>query len=72
MHCPFDRYTCAMQIQKRKEGDRDWRRTLELPAELREPLESLARVNERSTSAEIRIALRQHVKRAAASGDDDG
>ena len=58
-----------MHIQK--EGERDWRRTLELPAELREPLESLARVNERSTSAEIRIALRQHVKRATRDDGDE-
>ncbi len=50
----------------------NWRQTLELPGDLREPLMDLARRNERSTSAEIRVALRRHVKAAeAGSGADD-
>jgi hypothetical protein len=46
------------------QAEHDWRRTLDLPADLREPLADLARQNERSTAAEIRLALREHVERA--------
>lgn len=46
--------------------EHDWRRTLDLPAELREPLAELAERAERSVAAEIRVALREHVERAAA------
>ena len=52
-----------MQTQARHQNH-DWRRTLVLPSELREPLAELARANERSTSAEIRVALRRHVRAA--------
>ena len=50
-------------MNQQKSQARDWRRTIELPAELREPLDEIARRNERSTSAEIRVALRRHVER---------
>ena len=49
-----------METQPR---ERDWRRTLELPAEIKTPLVELAAQRERSVSAEIRVALREHVER---------
>lgn len=50
-----------------------WRRTIELSPDLREPLAELARRNDRTTSAEIRHALKQHLERAEhVSDSDDG
>lgn len=40
--------------------------SLRLPAQLLQRLAELARDNERSVSAEARLALRQHLERAAA------
>jgi predicted DNA-binding protein len=42
----------------------DWRRTIHLPGELREPLTVLAKASERTVSGEIRAALREHIERA--------
>jgi predicted transcriptional regulator len=50
-------------MRTQAEEERDWRRTLELPAEIKAPLTALAARRERSVSAEIRVALREHVER---------
>lgn len=44
---------------------RSWRRTLELPDDIKAPLTEIARARERSVSAEIRWALREYVQRHA-------
>jgi hypothetical protein len=47
-------------VPHRHEG---WRQTVVLPRDLREPLATIARRNERSTAAEIRFAVKAHVDR---------
>jgi predicted transcriptional regulator len=48
----------------------EWRITLSLSNDLRDPLAELAKQNERSANLEIRIARRKHVERA--ERDTDG
>ena len=64
-------HQCKIHIMETRTGPHPhWRQTLELPGELREPLTDLAHRNERSVAAEVRHALRQHVKAAQTGGDD--
>lgn len=51
----------------------DCRTTIVLPLELRDELADLSRASERSLSAEIRVAVREHVSRSTSrSPSDDG
>jgi hypothetical protein len=53
----------GMEAPDREYKSHGSRRTLVLPEPIIEPLVKLAREHDRSTAAEIRVALREHIRR---------
>jgi Arc-like DNA binding domain len=56
-------YSMPKQLKALSPDTPQWQFVLRLPVDMRQPLVELARANERSTSGEVRHALKRHLER---------